>query len=210
MPASSAMRLSSLAQFARRAASRRSMLMIALVFVAHFGTYTYVSPLMQQAGLTAAAITIVLLGYGIAGFFANFIASYLIARDLAGSLLSAKVLMLVALAALPAAVALSPLLVALIMLWGIAWGALPLCLSIWNRNAAESDPEPASAMFTFTTQVAIAVGSGFGGVVVDHMGVNAAFWAGEIVVLLSAIVLVAHRPREAGIGGQPCAECVKS
>jgi predicted MFS family arabinose efflux permease len=109
--------------------------------------------------------------------------------------------MLVALVTLPMAVAPPPLVVALIMLWGIAWGALPLCLSTWNRSVSGNNTEPASAIFTFTTQVAIAIGSGLGGIVVDHMDVGATFWAGGVIVLLSAIILVAYRPREADIGG---------
>lgn len=197
LPASGAMQFASLVQFVKRAPARKSLLMIALIFAAHFGTYTYVAPVMQQAGIDASSITPVLLGYGVAGFFANFAASHFVAKDLRGSLLVAKVLLLASLVALPLLAALPWVVIALIMVWGIAWGALPLCLNIWNRSISGGETDAPSAMFTFTTQVAIAIGSGGGGLVMDHMSIDMTFWAGAVVVLLSAIVLVAYRPREA-------------
>lgn len=197
IPASGALRFSSLVRFVQRAASRKSMLMITLVFAAHFGTYTYVAPLMQQAGIGASNITLVLLGYGVAGFAANFAASHFIGRSLRASLLTAKVLLLASLAVLPWLVALPSAEIVVILVWGLAWGALPLCLNTWNRSVAGSDTEASSAMFTFTCQVAIAIGSAAGGFIVDHLGIGATFGAGAAVVLLSAVLLVAYAPREA-------------
>ncbi|MFB9952879.1 MFS transporter [Rhizobium puerariae] len=198
IPAAGSMRIASLVAFMQRAASRKSMLMITLVFAAHFGTYTYVAPLMQQAGIGPSNITLLLLGYGVAGFFANFVASHFIGRSLRGSLLAAKVLLLASLAALPWLAGLPLAEIALILVWGIAWGALPLCLNTWNRSVSGSDTEASSAMFTFTCQVAIALGSASGGFIVDHMGLSATFTAGAVVVLPSAALLVGYEPRQKG------------
>lgn len=194
MPAERTMRFALLVDVLQSPASRKSMLMIALVFIAHFGTYTYVAPLMRQAGLEAETVTPILLGYGIVGFFANFMAGHFITRSLSGSLLIAKILLFIALIALPLAMGFPLVIVALIMLWGVAWGALPLCLNVWHRNASTKDSEASSAMFTFTTQVAIAAGSWLGGRLVDGAGISLTFWAGGAVVLLSAILLVAYKP----------------
>ncbi|GAN83070.1 hypothetical protein IFJ82_11220 [Novacetimonas hansenii] len=51
-------------------------------------------------------------------------------------------------------------------------------------------------MFTFTAQVAIAVGSSLGGTIVDHFGLKANFWMSALIVILSAFYLVTHRKAE--------------
>ncbi|MBF0892630.1 hypothetical protein HKD28_14630 [Gluconobacter sp. LMG 1744] len=51
-------------------------------------------------------------------------------------------------------------------------------------------------MFTFTAQVAIAVGSSLGGAIVDHFGLRANFWMSALIVILSAFYLAAHRKAE--------------
>lgn len=194
VPASDVMRISSLVKFLQRTASRKSMLMIAMVFAAQFGTYTYVTPLMQQAGINASNITLILLGYGLTGFVANFVAGHVIGRNLQVSLLATKALLFVSLAVLPWLIKLPLAESTLILLWGIAWGALPLCLITWNFSVSGGDTEAASAMFTFTTQVAIAIGSAIGGYIMDHLGIRTTFTVGAAVVLLSAILLVAYNP----------------
>lgn len=192
-PADSPLQPSALLRFATRPATRRSMLMIALVFAAHFGTYTFVAPLLQQSGIAAGQITLILLGYGVAGFVANFIASRYVGPHLQRTLLTAKALLLVSLLVLPWLNAAPLAQVAVVVLWGMAWGAMPLSLNSWHRSIAGADAEAASAMFTCTAQVAIALGSGAGGVIVDHAGISAAFWTGAVTVLLSIVVLLGRR-----------------
>ena len=61
-----------LALFGVRAA-RIGLIAAAAIFFAHFAAYTYLNPLLQdRAGLTAGQITIVLLGFGLAGAATNF------------------------------------------------------------------------------------------------------------------------------------------
>lgn len=189
-PADSSLQPSALLRFAKCPAARRSMLMIALVFAAHFGTYTFVAPLLQQSGFATAHITPLLLGYGVAGFVANFIASRYVGAHLQGTLLTVKAMLFVSLLALPWLNAAPPAQVAVVLLWGMAWGAMPLSLNSWHRSVAGADAEAASAMFTCTAQVAIALGSGAGGAIVDHAGMGATFWTAAATVLLSIVVLV--------------------
>ncbi|MFT8565359.1 MAG: hypothetical protein ABF742_11680, partial [Acetobacter orientalis] len=71
-----------------------------------------------------------------------------------------------------------------------------LCLNTWHRNIETEHSEAAAAMFTFTAQLAIAVGSSLGGAVVDHFGLKANFWMSALIVLLSAFYLARHRKME--------------
>ena len=50
--------------------------MVALVFGAHFSSFTYITPfLLRNANLTMSTITVLLLGFGIIGFVSNFAVS---------------------------------------------------------------------------------------------------------------------------------------
>ncbi len=65
-----------------------------------------------------------------------------------------------------------PGVVALVLAWGVVFGALPLCFSIWIQHATPDSPEAGSALFVSIIQVAIAVGSLVGGIVVDPVGIS--------------------------------------
>ncbi|WP_303637071.1 MFS transporter [Stenotrophomonas tuberculopleuritidis] len=174
--------------------ARRSMLMISLVFAAHFGAYTYLAPLLHEAAIKPAGITYVLLGYGVAGFLSTFVTSHFVGRSVKYSLAMAKAMLLIPLGVMPLLLFSPSLEIALVMVWGMAWGALPLCLNLWNQQAARGGLEAKSAAFTFTTQVAIAAGSSAGGVIVDSAGVGATFWVAAGAVAVSLGVLGVARP----------------
>lgn len=76
-----------------------------------------------------------------------------------------------------------------VLVWGAAWGAMPLCLNMANRTVSEDNTEAGSAMFTFVAQAAIAAGSSAGGVVVDMAGVPADFYAGAALMAFSVLIL---------------------
>lgn len=190
LPSTAALRLRDLTALLRRAHPRRSMLMVALVFGAHFSSYTYVAPfLLRNANLTMPTITWMLLGFGIIGFVSNFAVSSTVTRNLKMSLGAMISLLMFALVLLPL-LQHSPLgVVALVLAWGVAFGALPLCFSIWIQRATPDAPEAGSALFVSIIQVAIALGSLVGGVVVDHVGISADFLFGSGLALLGLAAL---------------------
>lgn len=194
VPADGPLKFSSLVAFTRKPQARKSMMMITLIFSAHFGTYTFVTPLMQRAGIDPSQITLILLGYGVAGFLSNFIATKFVADNLKATLLTAKLLLLGSIAILPLISGLPGIDIVLVLLWGGAWGALPLSLNMWHRHASTGNGDASSAVFTSTGQVAIALGSGAGGLIMDNAGVSTVFLSGAAVVLLSVLVLVTYRP----------------
>jgi predicted MFS family arabinose efflux permease len=186
LPSSAALRFSDLTSLARQAHSRKSMLMVALGFGAHFATYTYITPfLLHNADFSMSTITWLLLGFGVIGFVSNFAASVAVDRSVKASVAVMISLMLLALLAMPV-VRHSPLGVTFaILAWGISFGAMPLCFSVWIQRATPDHPEAGSALFVGTIQIAIAVGSLVGGMVVDHVGIHADFMLGSIFALLA-------------------------
>jgi predicted MFS family arabinose efflux permease len=74
--------------------------------------------------------------------------------------------------------------------WGLAYGAIPLSLSTWMQHTSPRLPEASSAMLVMTFQTAIASGSLFGGLVVDHGGMAATLWSGAILGVLGLLVML--------------------
>lgn len=188
VPAEDRLSPSSLMDFMRRINARKSIVLILLIFGTHFGTYTFLAPLLADAGISPTAITWSLLGFGVTGFVSNFVASAFVNEKLKNTLAVALLLMVMSLLLMAMSHSVV-LLIAGVLLWGAAWGALPLCLNINNRKASGELIEAGSAMFTFTAQVAIAAGSATGGVLVDMMDVKSDFLAGVVLLLISLIVL---------------------
>jgi predicted MFS family arabinose efflux permease len=81
------------------------------------------------------------------------------------------------------------------MLWGVAFGGIPLCCSVWMQRTTPDNAEAGSALFVCIVQVAIAVGSSVGGLVVDHVGSPDVFRLGAVVALLGLITLARTRAR---------------
>ena len=190
LPSKAAIRFSDLRALLARRNIRKSLLMVALVFGAHFSAYTYVTPfLVQSAGFSISTITTILLGFGIVGFISNFVISTYVSRHLHRSLFTVVTILMLALLSLPLLHASHVGAVVMLLAWGVAFGAIPLCLSIWLQLSSPDLPEAGSALFVGIVQVAIAVGSSTGGVVVDSLGVSSTLWLGGILALIGLAVI---------------------
>jgi len=186
-----AMRTDDFRAMLSRSNVRRSLLMVGLLFGAHFAAYTYITPFLERnASFSASWITAVLLGFGVVGFAANFAVSAIVTRHLKASLLLLGALVLAALFALPMVQASRAGVIAAVALWGLAYGAIPLCLSVWMQLSSPDRPEAGSSMFVSTVQIAIALGSLAGGAVVDHLGMAATLRFGGLLAALGVVVMM--------------------
>ncbi|OLL30769.1 MFS transporter [Burkholderia sp. SRS-W-2-2016] len=188
LPSASALRLADFKTLLGRSQTRLSMLMVALVFGAHFSTYTYIAPLLEH-DFSMSAITLLLFGFGLIGFFSNALTSMVISDHLKKSVAAMILLLLGAMSSM-LLLEHSPIgETAGMLLWGIAFGALPLCFSVWIQRGTTDLPEAGSAMFVSVIQVAIAAGSAVGGTIVDQAGVHADFTLGLGLALLGLAAL---------------------
>jgi predicted MFS family arabinose efflux permease len=183
------------------------MLMVALVFGAHFSTYTFIAPLLQQ-DFSLGAITLLLLAFGVIGFFSNALLSMVVANRLKTSVAAMTALLLCALSSMLLLDHVRIGEIAAMLMWGVAFGALPLCFSVWIQRGTADRPEAGSAMFVSVIQVAIALGSSVGGTIVDHAGVRADFVLGCGLAVLGLITLqrlaAMERPRPAAASSLEC------
>jgi predicted MFS family arabinose efflux permease len=189
-------RLGDLAGVLRLPKVRIGLVATVLIFVAQFGSYTYIAPWLLERGVDGASIGPILFGYGAAGFAGNLLAGWCAARSPRAALGGTAALM-GAVVGLMAAGGFGPgTLVALVLAWGLAFGMLPIAVQSWLLSAAPDRLESASAVFVSSAQAAIGAGALVGGALVDRVGLSSAMWLGAAGALATAVLMAA-----AGRGG---------
>lgn len=142
-------------------------------------------------------ISLVLLAYGIGGFFGNIAGGILAERNLKAAVALAPLLIAVAAASMLVFGASPAIAAAAVAAWGFAFGAVPVGLQTWLVRAAPDQAESAGGLMVSTFQVAIALGAVFGGLLVDHAGVASAFAYCGVATLLAAVVVFLLGPKRA-------------
>lgn len=166
-----AIRISDLPALFINPQARVGLIAVLLIGLAHFAAYTYVAPFFKQnAGFDGPTIGSLLLLYGVAGFMGNIFAGFAANRSVRHTLLLVALLIAVSTALFPHFATGMTGAAMLIALWGFAFGAFPACANIWMFVVAPKDVERGMPLFVAMFQVIIAVGSFFGGQVVDHLG----------------------------------------
>jgi predicted MFS family arabinose efflux permease len=170
-----------------RPVSRIGLVAAGAFFFANFAAYTYIGPLLHaRAGLGAGAVTLVLLGFGLAGAAGNFTAGVTVRAHLRATLLGAGLLIAVSLIAVSALLlaivtGARPLTIALVAVWGLGFGAVPVAAQSWMVRAMPANIEGGLALFVSALQGSLAAGSAVGGVIYDAKG------PGGVLVLAAAV-----------------------
>ncbi|MDQ7807916.1 MFS transporter [Amycolatopsis sp. A133] len=187
LPPAEVTRLSVLSGLLRRRGVRSGLLVTFLVVLAHFGTYTYVTPLLREV-VRPEVLSGYLLAYGVAGIAGSFLAG----RHRAGFAIAAAVLA-VAVLALPHTGPIGALLT--LVAWGVAYGGVPVCSQAWFAREAPDAPEAATVLFTASFQATLSAGALAGGFVVDAVSVPAVMTCGGVIALgAAAVIQRARRP----------------
>jgi predicted MFS family arabinose efflux permease len=177
----------------RRPSVRLVMIAIALSISGHFAGFTYVRHFLEQVPkLPVTEISIVLLAYGIGGFFGNFAGGALVARSTKLAIVSGSAAIAVLAMVLFVFGGSGVIAGIAVGLWGFAFGALPVGFQTWMVRVASDEAESAGGLLVSAFQVAITVGAVVGGILVDGFGpfgavgyLAAATLAGALLVLLS-------------------------
>jgi predicted MFS family arabinose efflux permease len=154
-----------------RPVSRIGLVAAGAIFFANFAAYTYIGPLLHtKAGLGAGAITLVLLGFGLAGAAANFAAGATVRSHLRATLMGSGLLIAVSALLLATVTGARPLTIALVAAWGLGFGAVPVAAQSWMARAMPANLEGGLALFVSALQGSLAAGSAAGGVIYDTSG----------------------------------------
>lgn len=192
-----------LGELLRRPPVRVALLAVLLVISGHFAGFTYIRPLMEQVThLSVGAISGVLLGYGIGGFFGNLAGGWLAGRSERQAIVAGGVL-IAALAGLLLVAGSSPIVTAVaVTLWGFAFGAFPVGFQTWIVRAAPDQAEGAGGLLVAAFQIAIASGAIGGGLLVDRIGALGGPTFAVVALTLGTLLTLRHGPRAATGGAQ--------
>ncbi|WP_394298027.1 MFS transporter [Streptomyces griseus] len=186
-------RLGVLMGLLRSVRTRFALLLTFLIVLAHFGTYTYVTPFLEQVpGLGDGMITTFLLIYGAAGVVGNFLGGAWVARcpravfGLAAGLVAVATLLLPVLGRWEGGAAL------LLVVWGVGYGAVPVASQTWFAKAAPSAPEAASVLFTASFQATLSAAALLGGVVLDRTSPSVVMVCGGCVAVAMLVTVGAR------------------
>ena len=197
-------RMSTLLEVTRRPGFAFGMLCTVLVFGGHFALFTYIRPYLEDvAHLGIDTLTLLLLAFGAANFAGTLIAGVLLERSLRLTL--ALMPLVIGSAALLLAIVPDglPVSALLVVLWGMAFGGVPVGWSTWVARSVPDEAESAGGVLVAAVQLAIAAGAAAGGVVFGLTGIVGVFAGSGVLLLATAALIVsgvAHvgRAEEAG------------
>lgn len=185
-----------LAELLTRPTVRVALLAVLLLISGHFAGFTYIRPLMENVTqLSVGAITAILLGYGIGGFFGNLVGGAIAERSERRAIMLGGGLVAVLAAVLLVAGTSVAVTTVAVVLWGFAFGAFPVGFQTWIVRAAPDQAEGAGGLLVAAFQVAIASGAMGGGLLVDHIGARGGPLFALTTMTLGALLVWRHGPR---------------
>ncbi|MFB4298134.1 MFS transporter [Actinomadura sp. NTSP31] len=204
LPATSPAGLRGVPRVLRAPAVRAGLMVTFLLVTGHFAAYTYVRPVLERvSGVDPDLISTLLLLYGVAGVAGNFAAGTAAARGPRRTLLLLAALLAPAVLLFPVAGRAPLPTVALLVLWGAAYGGVSVTLQTWLLRAVPPcSAEPASALFVAAFNLAISLGALAGGRVADTAGAAGALWLGGALGCL-ALAAAATLGRAKETEGRP-------
>jgi predicted MFS family arabinose efflux permease len=82
--------------------------------------------------------------------------------------------------------------IALLVVWGMAYGAVPVASQTWFAKSAPHAPEAATVLFTASFQATISLAALAGGVVVDSTSPSTVMTLGGITAILMILTTWLH------------------
>ena len=193
LPAAAAGQRITLRAVWRIAGVRSALLVMVLYVLAHNVLYTYIEPVAMQAG-ARDWLDRLLLAFGVAAIIGIGVAGWSVDRHLRALVWAsvlvflAAVMMLLLWPAVPAA-----LLLAMI-LWGVAFGAVPTLFQTALARRAGAAADLAQSMLVTGWNLAIAAGGVAGGLLLQSSGVRHLGWL-PLLLLAGCALWLGVRPR---------------
>ncbi|RTY57712.1 MFS transporter [Pantoea sp. YU22] len=171
------------------------MLGCVLAHTGQYALFTYIRPALEGlAHVDAKELSLILLAFGVANFTGTLLAGWLMERSLHFTLIVMPALVGAAalgMSILPLSIA---GLTALTMLWGLAFGGIPVAWSGWVARTLPDEAESAGGMVVAAVQSSIAAGAATGGLIYGMNGVSGVFITAACI-MLSAALIIALRVR---------------
>ncbi|MDQ0824188.1 putative MFS family arabinose efflux permease [Arthrobacter sp. B2I5] len=158
-------------------------------FMGQFVLFTYIRPFLETVTrVDVAAVSLVLLVIGVAGFAGTLLIGRFLGKGLYRTLAIIPVLMAAIAAALVPAGGWIGAVVVLLGLWGLMSTAAPVGWWSWLAEAMPDDAEAGGGLMVAVVQTSIAIGSTLGGVLFDSAGYQATFLAAAAILSIAAVL----------------------
>jgi predicted MFS family arabinose efflux permease len=200
MAPSGTTRLRTLVEVLARPQVGFGMLAVLLVFTGHFAFFTYIRPFLETVtGVGITGVSGILLGFGIANFLGTFLGGVLLERSMRLTMMLMPLTMGILGLGLVAVGGGAPMAnTAMVALWGVAFGAVPVAWSTWLTRTVPDEAESAGGLLVAAVQLAIATGAAAGGAIFDVSGALGVFTgAGVVLLVAAAMIPLVIRPRTA-------------
>lgn len=170
---------------------RFGMVAAMLIFTGHFAMFTYVRPFLENVtGVAVSGVSGILLGFGIANFFGTYLGGMLLERSMRLTLAVMPVVMGIAGLGLATMQGGAPLAdAALVAVWGVAFGAVPVGWSTWITRTVPDEAESGGGLLVAAIQFAIALGAALGGVVYNASGALGVFSISGFLLVMAGVVV---------------------
>lgn len=164
-------------------------------FMGQFILFTYMRPFLETVTqIDVAAISLVLLVVGAAGFVGTVLITRFLGKGLYRTLIAVPALMALLAAALVPFGGWFAAVLVLMGLWGLMSTSAPVGWWSWVAKAMPHDAEAGGGLMVAVIQTSIALGSTFGGLLFDSTGYRGTFMVGAaVLVLASLLALVTAR-----------------
>ncbi len=169
---------------------QKILVVTVLAVVANYAAYTYTAPfLIHRLDMTAAAVSVYLLVYGVAGVIGNVVAGALMAYTSAVRILlcsflgaaSVSILFLVFSRQSGWATGL------LIAIWGLSYSALPVLLQTAILQRAPDAREAATSIYVMAFNMSIAAGALGGALAIDQISTAAPLMLGALLCMSATV-----------------------
>lgn len=185
---SSAILFRDLPALLREVKACKGLIIILLVGLAHFSSYSYLAPFFKNvAGFDGSTISYLLLLYGVAGIFGNAFAGYSSNINVRYTFAFLSLCFAVVYFCFPIFAIYKAGAIIFTALWGFSFGAFPTTANIWMFVHAPQAVEKGMPLFVGFFQVMIATGSLFGGFIVDHFNANILLYSVLNFIILALI-----------------------
>ncbi|MDJ0362521.1 MFS transporter [Rhodococcus sp. H29-C3] len=146
-----------------------------LVVLGHFVAFTYVrAALGLVPDLDAGGVAVVLVVFGLGGFLGNLLIGLLVDKHLRSMRILVPALIATGIAGLAAFPGQTWLVVIAVGVWGFAFGAWLIVAATWMGHNAPEQMEAGGGLLVAGFQLAITLGAGLGGLLVDGGGIQLA------------------------------------
>jgi predicted MFS family arabinose efflux permease len=188
--------LRTLAVQLRTPAVRAGVVVTFLLVSGHYAAFTFISPILQDiSGVTPTFIGPLLLAYGVCGLIGNFAGGAWAGRNVRSTVIAVSL-------TLAAALALFPVLgrsviggTVLLLVWGFAFGGLPVSVQTWIIKAAPRGIEAATGLNTFMFNLAIAGGALVASAMAGAVSVTGVVLLAAVLVVLTPAAVATASPR---------------